>query len=795
MLALVPIVLGSQLFAASHWFGHSRNAAMSVLLFALPRYLLVLLLCVAAYVIGSAILRRLSFASLAERLSICTAFGLGVLSHLILLIGIVGWLTASKVIVAIIAAVTASILFLRKPMHVSKSQPHEIPASRLKRFTLVLGLIAAGFALFPVWSLPLYPPTDFDATMYHLAVPKAWLLAHAVIATPFLRFPIGPHSAHTLFAALMLAKGDIAPQIFSLTTTGLIGIGLYGWGKRVYGMNVGILAATFWIGSPIVLALAPIASYHALAALFAFGSIYAVATYATTRRITWLFLAGAFTGFAQSTWSLSIFFLPILAVASLYFIFKERWVKPMLAIAGGIMLGWGPALVRAAWYTGNPFYPLLTKVFGTGPWWTAADFAGVYSSIYGFGLRHTFENFFILPYALVARPDRFQAVETYSIGLFLLIPLVAIRSALDKYVRWLAAMVLFYVIAWFFFGQVMRYLILIVPVICIITALAICRLIDLIFGRGSKRGSILVAVAALGLLVPGALFLRKEAARRGAIPMTEAKRAAYIAARIPEYPAMRVVNKAPAPVYSLFGTNSAYYADSTFMGDYFGPARYSEVLASFRDGQALYSTLHRLGARYFLISRIEGLVPPLPNDSQFDSHFEPIFANSAAELYRIHDVPRIVSVNHPNLLRNSDFDDVVNKWPTEWTRYGAPVVGAPENGAASGKFAVEVTDKDNLQQPVRVTPGDIYELELQAEADRPGKVFRLQVNWINKDGQICDVFIRVCTATQGWQRYSCKLMAPPGAELALVYASGHSSEFVWLDSFVFKNDTTKDSVH
>src|SRR5207302_2847225 len=167
MLALVPIVLGSQLFAASHWFGHSRNAAMSVLLFALPRYLLVLLLCVAAYVIGSAILRRLSFASLAERLSICTAFGLGVLSHLILLIGIVGWLTASKVIVAIIAAVTASILFLRKPMHVSKSQPHEIPASRLKRFTLVLGLIAAGFALFPVWSLPLYPPTDFDATMYH----------------------------------------------------------------------------------------------------------------------------------------------------------------------------------------------------------------------------------------------------------------------------------------------------------------------------------------------------------------------------------------------------------------------------------------------------------------------------------------------------------------------------------------------------------------------------------------------------------------------------------------------------
>jgi hypothetical protein len=342
----------------------------------------------------------------------------------------------------------------------------------------------------------------------------------------------------------------------------------------------------------------------------------------------------------------------------------------------------------------------------------------------------------------------------------------------------------------------MRYLILIIPVICVITALAICWLIDLAFDRGSKWSSIFVAVVALGLLVPSALFLRKETASRGAIPIAEDKRAAYIAARIPVYPAMTVVNKAPAPVYSLFGTNGAYYADSTFMGDWFGPGRYSEVLASFRDGQTLYSTLHRLRARYFLISRIEGSVPLLPNDTQFDSHFEPIFANSATELYRIHDLPRIVATNHRNLLRNSGFDDVVNKWPTEWTHYGAPVVGAPENGAASGKVAVAVTDKDGLLQPVRVTPGHIYDLELQAEADRPGKVFRLQVNWINKDGQICDVFSRAYTATTDWQRYSCKLTAPPCAELAQVYAAGWTvDEFVWLDSFVFKNETTKDSVH
>jgi hypothetical protein len=795
MLALVPIILELQFFALSDRFGNSRNAGMSVLLFALPRYLLVALLCTAAYVIGNAILRRLKFAGPPERLAICTAFGLGLLSHVILLMGIVGWLTPTGLIGGIIALGSAVMLIPRKPGRAAETARPFPHFSRLTWSLLALGLITTVVLLWPLLLLPLYPPTDFDETMVHLAVPKMWLAARAVIVTPFLRNQILPQSAQTLFAALMLTKDDIAPQVLSLVSTGLIGIGLYGWGKRAHGINAGILAATVWLGSPIVLALAPIASYHALATLFAFGSFYAIATYATTRQITWLFLAGFFTGVAQSTWPLSILFLPILAVASVYFTFNEKRFKTILAIVGGIMLGWGPALIRAIWHTGNPFYPLLTEVFGTGPWWTTADFVGVTQDIHRFGLRPTFKNFFILPYALFAHPDKFHAIETYSIGLFLFMPLVAIRSALNKYTRWLAAMVLFYVIAWFYFGQVMRYLILIIPVICIITALAICWLIDSIFGRDSKWGSSLVAVAVLGLLIPSALFLRKEAASRGPIPIAGDKRAAYIAARIPEYPAMMVANKDPALVYSLFGANAAYYADGTFMGDYFGPGRYSNVLASFRDGQSLYSTLHQLGARYFLISRVEGLVPPLPDDSQFDSHFEPIFANSAAELYRIHDVPRIVPANHPNLLRNSGFDDVVNKWPAGWTHFGAPVVGAPENGAASGKFAVEVTDKDGLQQPVRVTPGNIYELELQAEADRPGKVFRLQVNWLSKDGQICEVFIRVCTATTDWQRYSCKLTAPPCAELAQVYASGQSSEFVWLDSFVLKNETSKDSVH
>lgn len=758
---------------------------MTLVLFSLSRYLVVLLLCTSAYFVGYAVLQRLTFATLAERLSLCTTFGLGVFSHLILLVGLLGWLTLTGVALSVAIVTAVSIVISFRRTH-SDREPGPAARSSWRRWIVGAAFLIVGAALFPLWLLPLYPPTDFDVTMYHLAAPKAWLQAHAVIATPFLRGPVFPHSAHTLFAALLLAKDDIAAQILSLAATGLVGIGLYGWGKRIHGNAAGILAAALWIGSPPVLALAGVASYHALGSLFAFASIYALAAYATTRRLTWLFAAGAFVGFAQSTWPATVFLVPVFAAASAYFVIRERRWQPLCAVAAGVLLGWGPALVRAMWYTGNPTFPLLTEVFGTGPWWTAQDVAGIGNDIRRFGLPRTFLNFLSIPYALLAEADKFQAAQGYSIMLSIMLPAVAIRSIRDRCVRWLAITVLFYVACWFVSGQIMRYLLPIVPVLCITTALSTAWVADR--GTPGRRvlSASLIALVAIGSLMPGLLYARKEIISRGPVPMTMETRATYIAARIPQYTAIAVANSAPGPVYSLLGTNCAYYSDGPFMGDFFGPGRYQQVFDSLRDGQALYTALHKLGAKYFLVT-LDDLPILLPNDREFDSHFELLFANASAELYLIHDSPRLVVVNRTNLLRNAGFDEVENGWPVAWSHFGNPLVKSPEGGAASNNIAAEVTDKDGLDQVVRITPGNIYELTLQAKATPPGRIFRLQVNWVNRDGQICDVFIRVCTATDSWQTYSCKLTAPPCAELADVYACGHSEEGVWVDSLVFQS--------
>jgi hypothetical protein len=757
---------------------------MSVALFALPAYLIVLSLCAAAYLIGAAILRHLSFANGAERVFVCTSFGIGTISHLVLYIGTMGWLTNTGVIMSLGVAVAASVLLLRKWRDSQESKPH---SSQLKWLAVITGTIILSIVLLPIWMLPLYPPTDFDVTMYHLAEPKLWLQAHRVIVTPFLRLPIGPHLAHTLFATLMLAGNDLSPQILSLAATGLVATGLYGWGSRANGINAGILAAALWLGSPAVLAVAAVASYHTLASLFAFGSIYALANYGKTRQILWLFVASAFFGFAESTWSMTIYFVPVFAAALTYFILKEHQVQPLYVFVLGLLLGWGPALARATWYTRNPLFPLLTEFFGTGPWWTSQDVADLANNVRRFGLPCTLGNFLIIPYALIAHADKFQSRENYSIALSFLLPFLALRSALDKYVRWLGVIVLFYASCWFIFGQVMRYLLPIVPVLCFATAATISWLVDWICRGRHIISSSLIVVAAMAALWPGLSFARRETIERGSIPRTKVERDVYIASRIPQYRALAVANVSPGPLYSLYGVNAAYYSDGLFMGDWFGPGRYSQVLNSFANGKSLYNTLRRLGAKYFLMSLTHSPPFQLPYHEHFDNYFEPLFADASAELYRIRDSPQLIAANRPNLLRNADFDEIRGDWPIAWDHFGMPVVSAPGTGAFAAKFAVKVTNTDGLVQPVRVTPKETYELGLWAKGDAPKKLFRLQINWLNHDRQICSVFIRVYEATENWHSYAGRMTAPACAEIAQIYASGHAGNWVWMDSFVFRS--------
>jgi hypothetical protein len=759
---------------------------MTLAVFAVSRYLIVMLFCVTAYAIGRASLQRVPFANRAEEIALCTAFGLGVLSQIILIVGLFGWLTMGGII-------TVMVLSLLFALGCKLSRTNPLPAWRrpsLQGLGVIAALAIVGLAATALLLLPLYPPTDFDETMYHLAVVKMWVQAHAIVPTPFLRGQVLPHTAHTLFAALMILKDDIAAQILSVVVTVLTAVGLFGWGVRVRGTGCGVLAAALWLGSPAALTLAGVADYHALSSLFCFAALFSLAVYATEKRPVSLFLAAAFIGFAESTWPLTIYFVPVFAAAGLYFMLKERSLRPAYLILAGILLGWGPSLIRSFYYTGNPTYPLFSRVFGSGPWWTPADFEALAAGLHSYGLPRTIPNFLSLPYSLFVTPEKFESTVTFSAALAIVLPLVLLRSLYDRYTRWLALIMVYYVVCWFTFGQVIRYLLPIAPLLCVLAAISVCWFVDSIVRSRQRLALVLTAIISIGVWAPGLRYARQKVAENGPIPLSHKQRAKYLALRIQSYRALAAANSSPGPIYSLFGTNGAYYSDSTFLGDWVGPGRYSAVLNAMSDGETLYRRLQRFGAKYFLVNYSEAITPMLPyGDPDFSRHFQLIFENSISELYRLADVPLSVVPNRPNLLRNADFDRLVGGWPADWARNGLPLVGAPPIGADSGHTAVRVTESDTFCQSIRVLPFQIYDLRLSATQDTPGGTFRLQVNWIDSSGKICEVFIRIYKAETSWRAFSAKLASPSCARTAIIYASGQTAAGVWMDTFSFKDAT------
>ena len=92
---------------------------MTLAYFAVSRYLIVMVFCVTAYAIGRASVQRLPFASRAEEIALCTAFGLGVLSQMVLIIGLFGWLTVGGIITVMVLSLLCALgcrLIQTKPL-------------------------------------------------------------------------------------------------------------------------------------------------------------------------------------------------------------------------------------------------------------------------------------------------------------------------------------------------------------------------------------------------------------------------------------------------------------------------------------------------------------------------------------------------------------------------------------------------------------------------------------------------------------------------------------------------------
>ncbi|HTO86114.1 MAG TPA: glycosyltransferase family 39 protein [Thermoanaerobaculia bacterium] len=584
---------------------------MHGVLFLVRHLTAVALLAGAAYFYGRLVARRLPFRDGFEQTVISIALGLGLLASLLNLLGLADALTRPAVALVIAAPLVLRIAGRRA--FEGRLLSSFDRTTRLGAILLVMPILAA-------LGLALYPPTAFDATLYHLPIAKAFARDHAIHFLPDLRFPVSPQLYEMLYAGSLALSDDITAQLAHFLALALTSAALIAWGRRFATPRAGVWAAAAWLGNPVVLAVGGVAMVDVGLALFCTMALYAWQTWREGGDARWLGASAAFAGLAASTKYLGLFFVAALAVATVFADRPHGGLRRAAQYGGIALLVLAPFYWRIVSQTGNPVFPYLSRWFGDSAWseWLDPIAANNPQGASGGSLLGSRARSLMDPRALLREiwtlVDPAAGLGGRAIVsplLLLLLPFLCWHALRDPRARFLLILGLGYGACWYLLCPDGRFLLPILPAWTAGAAAGADALLRRREGAGRQRahGELATAALALLLVMPGTAWTARALRRQGRLPVTAQQRDAYLTRSFPVYPALQILNEAFGShyaVYVLFRENAAYFADGRFLGDHFGPNRFSRVTDALDDPRRLLTVLRRMGVTHLLIDRTEG---------------------------------------------------------------------------------------------------------------------------------------------------------------------------------------------
>ncbi len=620
------------------------------ILLAAGHLLLLALLAATAFVLGRELTRRLPYRDAGEAAAFSTALGLGALGWLLFLLALAGWLTREAILGLGVAVHLGGFRVWRRAGSRARrliggwrGRPRH---PRRLRHWLLAGLFLA--VLLPAALLPLYPPTEPDATAYHLPFAATYLAGGGLVFAPTLRFPVFPVLNEMLFAAMMSLAGDTAAHLVHFLEMLLTAALLAAWGRRLLSRRAGVWGSALWLGTPLVVWMAGAAYVDLGLALFATASILAweIARDSSDRR--WLWLAGASAGLAAGTKYLGLFFVAGIGLLLLWDAVRRRRAGDLAAFSAAALMALGPWYLWIWHQTGSPFFPYYPQLFGDSEWLTDFDRRGSRLGDAGRSAldlaRHALGevaawifDLVRVPYAAVFRRQVFRYQAPGSPLLLLLLP-AAIPALLRGRTRRPLLWVLGYGLLWRATIPDLRFLLAVLPALAIGLTGALDRAVKgrfagRFFDRPGSTATILVTAL---LLAPGAFYAGYKISERGLPPATPDLRQLYLLEQRPGYAAIDLLNRRHGgdyTVYVLWGTPLHHFAEGRFLGARIGPYRHRKVLRAMGDSRKLHRRLRSFGAEYFLILRKRAA--RLPEDRFFPLLFETVLEEEDFSLYRL----------------------------------------------------------------------------------------------------------------------------------------------------------------
>ncbi|WP_437225832.1 ArnT family glycosyltransferase [Planctomicrobium sp. SH661] len=272
------------------------------------------------------------------------------------------------------------------------------------------------------------PPTDFDVKEYHLGGPKEYFLAGRIHFLPHDVYTSFPFLTEMLSLSGMVVRGDwergaYVGQTVLMFFAPLTALGVYCAARRLGGPAAGWMGVLAYLTAPWTYRISIIAYTEGALCCYVVLSLLAFQIWKERASVTevlaadesgaqnpwrlpfWreLLVLGCLAGSAVSTKYpgmilVAIPFAVAVAICS-WMESKNRFQTAALSLlvyGGGVLIAFGPWMLKNLFETGNPVYPLLYGVFGGVDWneslhrkWQSAhparlwagswdDFAGVF---------------------------------------------------------------------------------------------------------------------------------------------------------------------------------------------------------------------------------------------------------------------------------------------------------------------------------------------------------------------------------------------------------------------------------
>ena len=778
---------------------------MPKIAWAVAHYAAAAALVLVAYHLGRRLTRRLPYASAAEAFACAAGIGLAALAYAMFAAGTLGRLTPTVAIGVLVAAIAVSTGDWRDSFRVAAGALKRLPSLGMRGWLAIVAAAAGLVLVAPVLALPLYPPSQFDATAYHLAIAKEHVDAQRLVVSPYLRFAVLPQTANVLFAMALLLYDDLLAQLLQFVCLILTLAALVAFGRRHFTARAGYWAAALTAASPLMLWLATTAYVDMMAVCYSTLCALAWWNWQATRQRSWAVVAGVLAGIAISVkFSAAIVLLP-LGLVAIGVRPSRRRIADLMVIAAVALAVMAPWMTRAAYYAHNPIYPMFFRTFGRlFGYGTLGEehYAGFFADMNFYGMGKGFGDLVRLPWNVAANWGAFDAPAPLALVLFLTLPLAAIGLTRHSGVARLVAVILSATVIWFFSKQVLRYWLPVLPLLC----LAIAASLDLLIRaftrpaddaalirheRGNGRagpGQVARATVVAALLASSGWRYASEAVReRGSLPVTAVQRDEYLADRLTSYALYELLRRDGTPdarIYAIQDENMTYFVDGTLLGHYGGPARYELIFDKLQDADALHRMLTSLGADYLLVNEARAPVA-IARDAAFERRFTFVAARGTATLFDLTDRP-LVRVARSERLTNSGFEAIADGVPAGWSVAGRPVIDGTGRNSQSGNVGAQCDGPENvLFQAIAVEPGLRFALNFATKEAAPGALVRLQVNWSDGAGAFIGTDIEVIQAGPQWTRRELIGTAPARAAQAVVYAACHQGGRAWLDDFSF----------